>query len=267
LPSSIRPPRSGFLELSVGSVLAVSGVACGLLVAAGIPVGISVVLGCAVGGLCGLANGMLVAVGRVPSFVATLGLMGIARGVALALTDGRSVSVFPESFTAISVKNVLGVPLFGLAVLLIYVLGVILHRYTVCGVQVTAIGSNERTAWLCGVPVRARLVLVFVMSGAMAGLGGILLASRLNSAHPLAGNLYELDSIAAAIIGGASLNGGKASVAGTLTGVLLLTAMRNGLSILNVSAYLQQICVGLIIIGAVAIDAVAANSSRSRVYL
>jgi len=188
--------------------------------------------------------------------------MSIARGLALALTHGQSVSDFPTGFANLLQRSMLGFPLVGYALLAFYAVAFVLHRRSVFGRHVTAIGSSLRSAVLCGVPMQTRLVQVFALSGFCSALGGIMLASRLNSAHPLAGTSYELDAIAATVLGGASLSGGKASLPGAFVGVLLLVSLRNGLSMLNFSSYAQQVCIGVIIVSAVAFD-MATLKSRS----
>jgi len=188
----------------------------------------------------------------MPAFIATLGMMSAARGGALMLTDGRSVSGFAASFLWLGTGNVVGIPVPALVTLVIAASAAFFAVYTYWGVCLYLIGGNTRAAWLSGIAVARYIGGVYVGSGLLAAVGAILLTSRLNSALPTAGSFYELDAIAVAVIGGASLSGGTGTVTGTVFGALLIAVIKNGLSILNVSSYLQQLLVGLIIVAAVA---------------
>lgn len=245
---------SGNIDLSVGSIVALSGVTFGLTYHHEQSIFIAVVVALVTGISTGLINGLVIAKAKVPSFVATLGMMSIARGGALWLTDGRSVSDFPNELLSFANATLLGLPVPGLLMIFSFFLGYIFLKHTVWGRRLTATGTNPRAAWLCGISVSIYTVFVFAISGMFSGIAAVVLTARLNSAHPLAGSLYELDAIAAVVIGGGSFNGGKATMIGTLTGSLIIAVIRNGLSILNVTSYLQQIAIGLLIVAAVAID-------------
>jgi len=192
----------------------------------------------------------------VPPFIATLGMMSVARGLALMVRGGRSISGFSATFLCIADGWFLSVPSPVIVMIAIYVLAIIVSKYTYWGHYVYAIGGNERAAWLSGIPLKIYITLVYGASGMLSALSSIILTSRLNSAQPIAGNSYELDAIAAAVIGGASLSGGRGTIVGTLIGALILTVLKNGFSILNIPSYTQQIAIGSVIVLAVIVDKV-----------
>jgi len=245
---------SGGIDLSVGSTVAVAGMVVGLLLHAGIPMPAAIVAALLVGGLCGGINGIVIARLEIPPFISTLGMMSAARGSALMLTDGRSVSEFQSAFVWLGTGYVARIPVPVVATAILAAVAAAFAAYTYWGICLYAIGGNSRAAWLSGIPVKQYIAGVYVASGVLSALGAIVLTSRLNSALPTAGSFYELDAIAAAVIGGASLSGGSGTVMGTVLGALLIAVLKNGLSILNVSSYLQQILVGGIIVAAVALE-------------
>ncbi|HYC72825.1 MAG TPA: ribose ABC transporter permease [Opitutaceae bacterium] len=253
---------SGGIDLSVGSVLALAGVVLGLALEAGWPLPVAIAACVLVGALCGVLNGMLVAFGRLPPFIATLGLMSIARGAALLVTDGRPVSGFDGSFRWLATGELLGVPVPVWCMLAVYVAAhVVLHR-TRFGRYVFAIGGNEEATLLSGVPVARCKVGIYALGGGLAAGASVLLTARLNSAQPIAGLNYELDAIAATVIGGTSLLGGQGSVFGTLVGALIMGVLRNGLNLLGVSSFVQQVVIGAVIIAAVLLDTFFKRSRR-----
>lgn len=243
------------IDLSVGSIVAISGVVVADLVTSGIPVWLSVVLGVGVGAVCGLINGLIISYGKIPPFIATLGMMGMARGAALVITDGMPITGLPESFALIGNSKLFGVIPFPVVILAVIavIMSVVLSK-TPFGRNIYAIGSNEEAAYLSGIPVRKTKIGVYVVSGLMSGIAGVILTSRLVSAQPTAGNLYELDAIAAVVIGGASLMGGVGTISGTIIGAFIMGVLRNGLNLLNVSPFWQQIIIGAVVILAVFID-------------
>ena len=245
---------TGGIDLSVGSLVALAGIAFAAASRAGAPAFVAVLVGLAAGGLCGLANGLLVTAGRLPPFIATLGTMSVARGAALLLTGGRPISGFPSAVRAIAHGTPLGIPAPVLLMLAVSAVSHLALTRTVLGRYVYAVGGNELAAALSGVHVRAWKTAVYVISGVTSAITALLLVARLDSAQPVAGIGYELDAIAAVVIGGASLMGGAGSALGTLVGALLLSVLRNGLNILDVSSYLQQVAVGVVIIAAVVVD-------------
>jgi len=263
---------TGGIDLSVGSVLALSGVMSAFAVKAGLPVLPAMACGVATGAACGAFNGFVITKMRIPPFVATLGMMLIARGVALQLTGAAPISGLGRAFGELGNGALFriveakangfpkvvfpGIPypailLFAVAIGMAYVL----HRRQV-GRHIYATGSHEEAARLSGVRVDRTKLYAYVMSGALAGLAGNVLMSRLVTAQPSEGVMYELDAIAAAVIGGASLSGGVGTISGTMIGAFIIGILRNGLNMSGVSAFIQQIVIGFVVIGAVWIDQV-----------
>ena len=245
---------SGGIDLSVGSILALAGVVLGVSLQTGTPVPLALALSVACGALFGLANGALVSVGKLPPFIATLGMMSAARGLALLYVEGRPVSGFDETFRWLATGRVLHVPVPVIVAAVICLVAHVGLSRTVFGRYVYAIGGNEEASRLSGVPVVACKTSVYVISGAASGAAAAVLTARLNSAQATAGMNYELDAIAAAVIGGTSLLGGQGTVVGTVIGALIMGVLRNGLNLLGVSAFVQQVVMGLVIVGAVLLD-------------
>jgi ribose transport system permease protein len=245
---------SGGIDLSVGSVLALAGICLALALEAGIAAPAAIGLALAVGAGCGLVNGVLITRGRLPPFIATLGMMSVARGVALMLAEGRPISGFSEGFRAIATERILTIPGPVLITIVIYAGAHFVLTRTVFGRTTYAIGGNEEAARLSGVQVRFHKTAVYGVAGLTSAAAAVVLTARLNSAQPTAGTMYELDAIAATVIGGSSLLGGEGTVTGTLIGALIMGVLRNGLNLLNVSSFLQQVVIGVVIIGAVLVD-------------
>lgn len=254
---------TGGIDLSVGSLVALVGVVIGSAVQRGVPVAAAIALGLLIGVVAGALNGVMITRGRLPPFIATLGMMSVARGAALLLSDGRPISDFPHSLRALATGDVLGMPTPVVLMLALYALAYVVLTRTVFGRYMYAIGGNEEATALAGVRVRLWKTAVYAISGLSAGVCALLLVARLNSAQPVAGIGYELDAIAAVVIGGTSLLGGSGSVIGTLIGALIMSVLRNGLNLLGVSSYLQQVAIGVVIIAAVLID----MTLRRRVHL
>jgi ribose transport system permease protein len=245
---------SGGIDLSVGSVLAVSGIALAMALEAGMPMPLGIAVAFAVGLACGLTNGLLVAVGRLPPFIATLGMMSIARGAALMLAEGRPISGFGDSFRMLATERVMMVPAPAIITAAIYLVAHFVLSRTVFGRAAYAIGGNEEAARLSGVAVRFHKTAIYGVAGLMSAAAAVILTARLNSAQPTAGTMYELDAIAATVIGGTSLMGGEGTLVGALIGALIMGVLRNGLNLLNVSSFFQQVVIGVVIIGAVLVD-------------
>ncbi len=261
---------TGGIDLSVGSVLALSGVVAGLLVKAGLPVAPAMLLGIVGGGLCGAVNGFCVTRLRLPPFIATLGMMLVARGIALQLTDARAVSGLGEAFGVLGngalwriekldeqgFPDVVfpGIPYPVLLMLGLAIAASVLLRRTTLGRHIHAVGSNGEAARLSGVHVDRVAMFAYVTSGALAGLAGCVLMSRLVTAQPNEGVMYELDAIAAAVIGGTSLIGGVGTISGTVIGAFVIGILRNGLNMNGVSSFTQQIIIGGVILVTVWID-------------
>ncbi len=261
---------TGGIDLSVGSVLALAGTVSGLAVKAGLPVAPAMTLGVAVGAFCGLMNGLVIARMRITPFVATLGMMLIARGTALQLTGAAPISQLGEAFGLLGngalfrsvekLPNGLsrvvfpGIPYPAILLLVIALAAGYLLRRRALGRHIQAVGSNEEAARLSGVNVDRVKIAAYVMSGALAGLAGNVLMSRLVTAQPNEGVMYELDAIAASVIGGASLMGGVGTISGTMIGAFIIGVLRNGLNMSGISAFIQQIIIGFVVILAVFID-------------
>jgi ribose transport system permease protein len=245
---------SAGIDLSVGSILAFTGVVLGSLITGGFPLPICIVGSLALGLICGFLNGALISFGRLPPFIATLGMMSVARGGALLYTQGRPISGFPDSFRFLATGEVFHIPMPVFIMGGVYAIAHFLLSRTKLGRYTYAIGGNEQAAHLSGVNVRLYKMLVYGISGLLSAMAAVILSARLNSAQPIAGIMYELDAIAATVIGGTSLMGGEGKIAGTLIGALIMGVLRNGLNLLDVSSYVQQTIIGLVIISAVFLD-------------
>jgi len=254
----------GGIDLSVGSVLAFSMMMMGWLYHDfAVPLQLAIPIGILTGACCGLASGCLVMYARLPSFIATLTIMSVARGLANILTDGTQVVGFPEWFTSLSTVRHFGFlsMTVGSFIVLVLVSAAYL-RYRTGGRNLYAIGGSAEVARLAGILVRRVTIWVYVVSGALAGIAGMALAARLDSSQPSAGLGYELDTIAAVVIGGASLSGGVGSIGGTVVGVLIIGVLRNGLNLLGVSPFIQQVVIGLVIALAVTFDTLGRRRNR-----
>lgn len=243
------------IDLSVGSVAALAGMIGAVMVAnLGLPFGVAMLGGMAVGATAGLCNSLLIAYAGLPPFIATIGMLTLARGLAYLTTDAQPV-ILPISTQWLGAGSVVGgipVPVVFLAVLALA--GYFLLTRMTPGRYFYAIGSNERAARLSGVPVRGYLSLVYVISGALAGLGGMIAASRAVSGQPNFGIGLELDVIAAVVIGGASLFGGRGTIGGALLGALLIALIRNGAVLLDINTYWQSVILGALIWAGVLFD-------------
>ena len=255
---------SGGIDLSVGSIVALAGVVLGAALQAGVPIPVAILLSLATGGACGFVNGVLITRGALPPFIATLGMMSIARGLALMYTDGRPVSGFDASFRAISTGSFLTIPAPVLLMLAIYTAAHFVLTHTTFGRYVYAIGGNEEATRLSGVRVGFHKTMVYALSGVTSAVAAVTLTARLNSAQPIAGIMYELDAIAATVIGGTSLLGGSGTVTGTLVGALIMGVLRNGLNLLGISSFVQQVVIGAVIIAAVLVDSLLNQRAQRR---
>jgi ribose/xylose/arabinose/galactoside ABC-type transport system permease subunit len=237
------------IDLSVGSVVALSGVLCADLLVRGTPLPIAVCAGLLVGLVTGTVNGAAVTLLRVPAFIATLATMLIVRGLAYKYTDARTISGLPVSFAVLSNGAVTAS-----AVVVIFVLSWFALTRTPFGRHVYAVGGNESAAWLSGVPVARVRLAVYAVCGLAAGLAGVLVASRLNAGYPRAGEYYELDAIAAVVVGGTSLFGGSGSVWSALAGAFFIGILNNGLNLYRVSPYEQLVVKGVVLLAAASLD-------------
>ena len=243
------------IDLSLGSVVALAGVLSAMCAhPESFPVFVPVAVGLIAGMLVGWVNGMVITRCHVAPFIATLGMMTMARGAALVLSKGRPVSDLSDTFNVIGGGDIVGIPVPVLIMAGVFVLSYLVLSRTTFGRYVYAVGGNEEAARASGIRVNRIKLAAYAVCGALAGLAGIIQASRINTGQPNAGLSYELDAIAAVVIGGTSLSGGIGGVGGTVLGALIIGVINNGLDLLNVSAYYQQIIKGMIIIGAVALD-------------
>lgn len=243
----------GGFDLSVGSTMGLAGAIAAQLVLAGYNTGIAYLAAVAVGVGIGVTNGILISYLKINPFVTTLGMMTIIRGVVLIDSGGYGFRGLPISFSYLGNKDLFGIPILGIIFGVAIIFAHFFLRYTVFGQYVYAVGGNEKSALFSGVKTNFIKAATYVISGAIAAIGGIMLVSRVNTASPNAGMGYELDVIASCIIGGCRLGGGRGTVFGTMIGVLLLGVMTNGLNLLGVSAYVQQVLKGAIIISAVGV--------------
>jgi len=240
------------IDLSVGSVIALTGAVMAKMMSAGYGIFTSVLIGgIGLGALLGSINGALIAFTGLPPFIITLGGLTIYRGITLVVTGGRPIYNYPYEFNMIFAGQWKGIPS---PIIVVLIAGIIMHiflKYTKTGRNIYAIGGNEKAAWLSGVKVKTHLILAYTMSGLLSGVAGLIMMSRVGAAEPLAGNGYELFAIASTVIGGTSFFGGIGSVPGTIIGALVIGVINNALNILNVQTYYQQIVSGLVIIGTV----------------
>ena len=245
---------TGGVDLSLGSVVALTGVVAASFAHPGQwPVFVPVLLGVLAGTGCGAINGLVVTRARVAPFIVTLGMMTVARGLALVLSKGRPVSNLTPSFTALG-GDLGPVPIPLMILLVVAALCWVMLANLRLGRYLYAVGGNEQAACAAGINVNSVKTFAYTFCGGLAGLAGVVLAARITTGQPNAGVAYELDAIAAAVIGGTSLSGGVGGVGGTLLGALLMGIINNGLDLLNVSSYYQQIAKGVIIVGAVWLD-------------
>lgn len=245
----------GGIDLSVGSTLALSLMTSAWMYKMhGVPFTVAVVAGILVGGLIGLINGLLTTYGRIQAFVATLATMSAAAGLALFITNGNPLTGFPQWYTFLTSGTILGFPVEGIILVAVYLAAAYWLRYRPTGRALYAIGGNEEVARLSGIDVKAIKIRVYVLAGLLAGVAGVIVGSRLNSAQPTAGTADLLNVIAVVVIGGASLAGGSGSMLGTFIGLLIIGVLNNGMSLLNVSPNLQPVVIGIAIIAAVITD-------------
>jgi ribose transport system permease protein len=240
------------IDLSVGSVVGLSS----MIAASALPQNLllGIVAGMVLGVVCGLINGVLIAKVKLPDFIATLGTLSIYRGLALIYTDGKPIYGIDPTFRAIFAGQLAGIPTPVLLALAIAILAYLLVRYTALGEQVIAVGGNEEAARLSGINIDRVKIAVYAVSGLLASLAGFVLIGRVGAAEPIGGTGFELQAIGAAVIGGASLFGGEGNPLGALIGALILGALQNGLTLLNVPSFWQLVATGAVVILAVFAD-------------
>ena len=246
---------SGGIDLSVGTAMSLSMVTMGLYVInshGSLEIGMLIAI--ATGVLVGLVNGTLVAFLGLPPFIITLGMLGIAQGLALTLSSGFSMYGFPKEFDFLGGGQIIGIPVPIIILAVVALVASFIFRETKLGRYAYAIGGGEEAARRAGIPVRRFKVAIYAFCGGLVGISSIVLSSRINSAHPGIGLGYELDAIAAVVIGGASLMGGRGNVSGAIIGALTMAAIRFGLNVMAVTPFIQQIVIGVILIIAVYLD-------------
>lgn len=245
---------SGGIDLSVGPTAALSAVLTATMIVSGVPLPIAFLGGLLVGLACGFVNGLLISLAGLQPFIVTLGTLSLYRALSLIFTGGNPVLGLPVSFRRLFTGTVGIFPIPVVVVAITSSIAWFVLRKTPLGEYILAVGGNEEAARIAGVPIARTKIATYMISGGLAFLAAMILIGRLGAAEPVLGNLWELEAIAAAAIGGASLMGGKGSIVGTLLGALVLGAMRNGLTLLNVQAFYQLLATGIIIIVAMLVD-------------
>ncbi len=238
---------TGGIDLSVGSVLALSAVICASLLKSGLSVPLTILISLGVGSGLGLINGLMITKARIPPFIATLGMLTVARGLALMYTQGQPVTGLPSSFRFLGAGTLGPIPMPIVVAGTIFLIGIVVLKYTRLGEYIYAIGDNPQAARLAGIATQRIITLVYALSGMCAALAGMVLIARLDSAQPIIGQGYEFNAIAAVVVGGTSFAGGEGGLFGTLVGALLIETLDNGLNLLNVSALWEQVVKGIVI--------------------
>ncbi len=245
---------SGELDLSPGAVCALAGCVAANFGHPGTPVYIPILMAIVVGLTTGFINGFISAKGKVPSFIVTLGMSTSVRGLTLILTNGANVANLSDEYQAVGGSYLFGIPILAFILIGVFIIAFYIMEKTRFGRYVYAVGGNEKATYLSGINTSTIKIAVFMIAGALAAFAGMLLSSRINSGSPIAGQGYELDAIAAAVIGGTSITGGVGKIYGTIVGSLLLAVISNGLDLIGVSSYYQSIISGVIIVAVVFMD-------------
>lgn len=245
---------SSGIDLSVGSVVGLSGVLTAMFIVNGIPMLVAMILSIIIGSLIGLVNGILVHDGKVPPFIATMGTMTVTRAIIMLITGAKTVSGLPKTFTGIAQATVLGIPFLFVAWIITIAIAWFITHKTVFGRNIYAFGSNKEAARLSGIDVRKTTYGVYMFSAIVCSIAGILLTARLGNGVPTSGSGYELDAIAASVVGGASLDGGEGSVIGTVLGAVIMATLRQGGTLLGINAFIVEIIIGSLIVIAVLLD-------------
>jgi len=247
---------SSGIDISVGSVVGLSGVIVAMALVNGVPIPIAILLAIASSALVGLFNGILVYDANVPPFIATLGSLTIVRNFILLITGAKTISDLPKVFTNFAADSLLGIPYLFLSWAVFVCIGLFIAKKTTFGRNMYAYGSNKEAARLSGIRVRSVVYGVYIFCSSVCGVAGILLASRLGNGVPNAGTGYELDAIAAAVVGGASLDGGEGSVIGAVLGAMIMATLRQGGTLLGINSFIMEIIIGSLIVIAVVLDKV-----------
>lgn len=256
---------SGMIDISVGSQVAVVGMVVATVSRAGMPWYVCVIAGLIAGMLCGAINGALVTVIKLNAFITTIATMQTLRGVAYLISNGMSLTITDKSLRFIGRGYVLGIPLSLLIMIVAYVIFHLISKYTVFGRQVYMIGGNPQASFLAGVKVNSMRFRIYLLNGLMAGVAGILLAAQTGSGMPNAAANYNMTALSAVILGGAALTGGKGTIFGTFLGSMVIAVLQNGMTLLNVGSYWQDIIVGLVLIFSVSFDAIKGGSLKRKI--
>ena len=257
---------TGGIDLSVGSVLAFTGAIVAEMILQGVPAWLAALSGILIGAVLGAINGLFVAYGKIAAFIATLATMTIWRGATYVFTGGNPVTGGKMNtsffFQYIGQGYLFGIPFPVIITLVAFIIAYILLHKTAFGRKTFALGGNEKAAFVAGVKTKKILIIIYTISGLLAALAGLILTSRLGSAQPDAGMGYEMDAVASTVIGGASLSGGKGRMSGTLVGALLIATLSNGMNLLGINSFYQQIVKGVVILIAVLIDSQSQKKSQ-----
>jgi len=247
---------TGGIDLSVGAILALASALTAGIIVSGLDPILAIIIGCLLGGIMGTVNGLLITKGKMAPFIATLATMTVFRGLTLVYTKGNPITGLGDNylFQLFGRGYFLGIPVPAITMIIMFVLLYIILHKTPFGRKTYAIGGNEKAAIISGIKVPSVKVLIYGLSGLLSALAGAILTSRLNSAQPTAGTSYELDAIAAVVLGGTSLSGGKGRIFGTLIGALIIGTLNNGLNLLGVSSFYQMVVKGIVIAIAVLLD-------------
>lgn len=253
---------SGETDLSVGSILGLVGMLTTKLISQGMSVTTAVLVGVATGAACGAVNGIIVQYTRIPSFIATMGTMTAYRGIAELINGGKIVAGMPEGFSKFASVTVLGLPTLVWIYIAVAALGTFIMSKTLFGRNVYAVGSNAQVAELSGISVHQTSILVFAISGALAGVAGLMYATRMGQGLPAAGSGYELNCIASAVIGGASFTGGEGTIIGTVFGTFIIQTLQNGGNLLKINSFWLEVITGALLVLAVSIDTLSKRKGK-----
>ncbi|OOP66174.1 ribose ABC transporter permease [Heyndrickxia oleronia] len=247
---------TGGIDLSVGSILALSSALMAGMMVSGLDPILAIIIGCLLGGVMGMVNGLLITKGKMAPFIATLATMTVFRGLTLVYTDGNPITGLSDSrlFQLFGRGYFLGIPVPAITMIIGFIILYIILQKTPFGRKTYAIGGNEKAALISGIKVPRVKIMIYSLAGLLSALAGAILISRLDSAQPTAGTSYELDAIAAVVLGGTSLSGGRGKIFGTLIGALIIGTLNNGLNLLGVSSFYQMVVKGIVILIAVLLD-------------
>ncbi|OZB98335.1 ribose ABC transporter permease [Paenibacillus sp. XY044] len=247
---------TGGIDLSVGSILALSSAFVANMLVSGFDPILAIIIGCLLGGVMGMVNGLLITKGKMAPFIATLATMTVFRGLTMVYTDGNPITGLGDSrlFQLFGRGYELGIPVPAITMIITFVILWVILNKTPFGRKTYAIGGNEKASIVSGIKVPRVKIMIYSLAGLLSALAGAILTSRLNSAQPTAGTSYELDAIAAVVLGGTSLSGGRGRIVGTLIGALIIGTLNNGLNLLGVSSFYQMVVKGIVILIAVLID-------------